>query len=391
MLGDVSQVLPNVRELGIGVPDLAGLAGVGMAWDEQSAWTYAVAEALERYSSAVVPAARHRWAAAAELGGEALDLATVPRCSERELSHPACPVGAPDPGTPIRWIRGVSLTSLTPRWVPAVMAHIRFPRQGPGERFWLPVSSGCAAHPVVEQALVTAICEVVERDALALLWLQRLELPRLELDANLPAVPRRRGRILVFDATTDVGVPTLYAVDSAPDASELATLVCGAADLDPRRAAEKVLAEAVLYRLAMERPVAIPPDPDLFTQPVHGALYMSHPARQEAFGFLLDSPRRRRLSELPLLEAGSPVRNLALLVERLRALGMEAFAVDLTTDEARRAGMRVVRVLVPALQPLTFRPRARYLAHPRLFAAPARMGCTARPEEDLNPWPQPFG
>ena len=362
-----------------------------MAWDERSAWTCAVAEALERYTSAVVPDERHRWATAADLGEEALDLATVPRCSGRELAHPACPVGVPEPGTPIRWVRGVSLTSLAHRWVPAVMAHIRFPRQGPGERFWLPVSSGCAAHPVLEQALVSAICELVERDALAVLWLQRLALPRLELDGELPAVPPRRGRILVFDATTDVGVPTLYAVDSAPDASELATLVCAAADLDPRRAAEKVLAEAVLCRVAMERPVAIPSDPDLFTQPVHGALYMSHPARQEAFRFLLDSPRRRRLSELPPLDTGSPGRNLALLVERLCALGMEVFAVDLTTVEAHRAGMRVVRALVPGLQPLTFRPRARYLAHPRLFEAPARMGGTARPEEDLNPWPQPFG
>ena len=255
MLGDVSRVLPNVRELASAAPDLAGLAGVGMAWDEPSSRMCAVVEAVERYSTAVVSDGRHRWSSAAELGDEALDVATVPRCSERELAHPACPVVAPVPGAELRWVRGVSLTRLAPRWVPAVMTYIRFPRQGPGERFWLPVSSGCAAHPVLEQALVNAICEVVERDALALLWLQRLELPRLELDGELPAVPRRRGRILVFDATTDVGVPTLYAVDSAPDASELATLVCAAADLDPRRAAEKVLAEAVLYRLAMERPV----------------------------------------------------------------------------------------------------------------------------------------
>ena len=380
-----------MRALRDTAPDVPGLAGVGMAWDRDSAWALAVAEAVERCSSATLAGRELRWATALELGGDGLDLATVPVCSERELAHPACPVRRPDPSAAMRWVRGVSLMRLAPVWLPAVMVHIRIPKLAPGEHFWLPTSSGCAAHPVLAQALVNAICEVVERDAVALLWLQRMRVPRVDLDGGLPAVPSRAGTISLFDATTDVGVPCLYAVDRAPEAGELATLVCAAADLEPRRAAEKVLAEAILYRPAMERPPAVPEDPDLFTQPAHGAVHMSSPSRRHAFDFLLGTRRRRALSELPALDAPTPAAALAGLLDRLRALAMEAFAVELTTGEARAAGLRVVRVVVPALQPLTYRTRARYLGHPRLRRAPLRMGHRAHPEDEINPWPQPFG
>ncbi|MFC7479479.1 hypothetical protein ACFQX7_04670 [Luedemannella flava] len=69
---------------------------------------------------------------------------------------------------------------------------------------------------------------------------------------------------------------------------------------------------------------------------------------------------------------------------------MDAYVVDLTSDEALRAGMTVVRTVIPRLQPLSFSYRARYLGHPRLYRAPARMGHPTRSEAELNPWPQPF-
>jgi ribosomal protein S12 methylthiotransferase accessory factor len=391
VMGDLTHLLPNVSELSRMSPDVPPLAGVGMAWDEQTAWTCAVAEALERYSACVLREDRMCHASANELGDSAMDLTAVPRCSQLEFSHPACPLTAPDLTAPMRWVQGLSLRTLRPVWLPAVMVHIRIPKRTVGEHFWLPLSSGCAAHPNLAQAIVNAICEIIERDAVALLWLQRLALPKLDMEDHGRFVPRRRGRIVVFDATTDLGIPTLYAVDCAPDASKLATLVCSACDLDPCRAAKKLLAEAILYRLAMEGDTPIPSNPDLFTQPVHGALFMSHPDRQNAFGFLLKSRCRRRLSEMASLDTGVPERNLLFLVKSLANRHMDVFVADLTTDESRKARMHVVRVLIPALQPLTFRLRARYLGHPRLADGPRRMGYEVSPEEDINPWPQPFG
>jgi ribosomal protein S12 methylthiotransferase accessory factor len=134
----------------------------------------------------------------------------------------------------------------------------------------------------------------------------------------------------------------------------------------------------------------VPESWDDFIDVFHGATFMGRPEQLPAFDFLRHSTRRRRLSEMPVLATGDARRDLAGLVGKLRAQGMEAFAVDLTTDEAVRAGMRVVRVIIPALQPLTFSYRARYLGHPRLYEAPRLMGYPVRAETEINHWPQPF-
>ena len=64
----------------------------------------------------------------------------------------------------------------------AARAYIDIPYLAIGERFALPISTGCAAHTDIAAALLSGLCEVIERDAIALLWLQRMAVPRLSLD-----------------------------------------------------------------------------------------------------------------------------------------------------------------------------------------------------------------
>jgi ribosomal protein S12 methylthiotransferase accessory factor len=268
-----------------------------------------------------------------------------------------------------------------------------------GERFVLPISTGCAAHVSLEKALLGGLCEVIERDAISLTWLQQLALPRLELDA-LPSwadeyVARNERHqhdveTLFFDATTELGVPTIYALQIAPHNEAVATLVMCSTELDPAVAVTKIMRESASSRTSLQRPQACPESWDDFLDVFHGATFMGRRAQLPAFDFLRHSPRRRQLSDLPVLTTGDERQDLANLLARLQAHEMEAFAVDLTTDEARRAGMWVVRTIIPALQPLSFSYRARFLGHPRLYDAPRLLGYPVRSEAEINPWPQPF-
>ena len=81
-------------------------------------------------------------------------------------------------------------------------------------------SNGCAAGNTLEEAIVQGFLELIERDAYAIWWYNRL--PRPELDLNQFDHPYVRDlqkqlaqagrRLWVLDVTSDLGIPTFVAV-----------------------------------------------------------------------------------------------------------------------------------------------------------------------------------
>ncbi|MEV0113246.1 YcaO-like family protein [Streptomyces sp. NPDC050844] len=396
-LGEIGHVADNVAESTRGRSARGEMDGAGGAADPERAARLSVAEALERYATSLVQPASVIWATAEELGEDAIDLTTLPRCSEQELSHPRALTFDIDTTSPMRWVRGWSLTLEKPQWVPAVGVWMHIPPQSRGERYANPISTGCATHTDLAQALVNAVCEVVERDAIALTWYQRLALPRIEFDAvpeNLaPFLEKSRNSLVetaFFDATTDLGIPTVYSVDLTPHNEVLGQMVMCNTSLDPADSIAKIIRESASSRIAMQVQREIPESVDDFLHVFHGASYMGRPERRGDYDFLLEGDTHRPFSALPTLTSGDSGQDLALLVNRLKQAGCNVIAVECTTDEARDVGFRVVRVIIPELMPLSFTHRARFLAHPRLYEEPARMGYPVRSEAEINPLPQPF-
>lgn len=396
-LGNLSQLHANVAESTGGRTTRGEFDGAGGGLDPERALCVSIAEALERYSSCTFLEDQMIWATADELGDEAIDLDTLPRHSDAELADPTCPAVPVDRSAPMRWVRGVSLMTQREVWIPAVLVYLHIPARSQGERFSLPISTGCAAHSDVSSALLGALCEVVERDTIALTWLQRLELPRIEVDVDderLRAFAERDRHTsvtrMLFDGTTDLGIPTVYSLELSDHDDGLAQMVMASTTLDPVDGVVKVCREGASARIALSVQRPMPDTPEEFTNVFHGASWMGHRARRGAFSFLQDGSRRRALSDVPSLATGTPEGDLAAVVGRLEHAGMEAFAVDLTTDEADAVGFRVVRTIVPGLMPLSFARQAQYRGHPRLYEGPPRFGHPARPEHELNSDPQPF-
>lgn len=380
MVGDVGAVLPDVAE---SLHAWGALDGAGTGVDLGRAADLAVVEAVERWSSTVVTADQVLVASADELaalGLRTLDMATVPRCSDEELAHPRCPLRPFDPGARLRWVDGVDLLDGERVLVPAVMTFLGL-RQWPSECWWLPISTGCAAHTDLPAAVLGGLLEVVERDALTLTWLHRLPLVELDVDG---------GTTRVYDATLEHGIPTVYAVDRAD--GPVATVVGAATAGTAQAAVEKVLREVQSCRIALE---AIGPggeDVDSFVTATDGARFMAAAERTPAFSFLLDPARSERrlrpLRDLEPLCGANPTEQLRAAIAALCRSGAHPVAVELTTREARVAGLRVVRVIVPELVPLSFSLRARYLGHQRAREG----GWTARypASRVFNPVPQPM-
>lgn len=125
-----------------------------------------------------------------------------------------------DPEARILWIEGRDLLGGRNTWVPHELVHADYTLPAPnGSGCFLASTNGLASggHPL--EAISHALCELVERDAVAL-WNQLAEparqATRIDLDTvrdpdcrDAIALCRTAGMALgVFDATSDIGIPT---------------------------------------------------------------------------------------------------------------------------------------------------------------------------------------
>jgi ribosomal protein S12 methylthiotransferase accessory factor len=393
--GDISALWPQARKR----ESRHAITGLGVGLDQQSSVVPALAESLERYCTCAFNEEQFVFASRSDLGSAALDLDEIPRCSQQELAHARCPMIAPDNSAPIRWVRGLSLTTGRPVYLPVVMVYLYAGFKTRAEKIWFPITTGCAAHFSLEAALLNAICEVIERDALSLAWLQKIPLPQIEVDVVPPALALCWERLqrsshelehLFFDATTDLGIPTVYGLQLCRADERATTLVSCCTALDPAEALAKVIRDMTAIRIAFRTPRPVPDAVDDFNDIMHGATYMAHRERSSAFEFLLNTPNRKPLSAMPRICWTDERSSLDGVLRLLRDRSLDVYAIELSTEEALRVGMRVVRALIPGLQPVGFQYRARYLGHPRVYDAPSRMGHAVNSEAELNHWPQPF-
>ena len=378
------------------------LSGSGTALNGEDALFRAIAEGLERYCATRVPEADVVWASEKELGTEALSLSAFPACSEREIADGKCPLRRADPNARIRWVRGVSLEGEM-RYLPAMCVYITRPLVE-AERFLFGISTGCAAHCDLETATLSGALEVLERDATSITWLQQLPLRQIRLDRPdevfgplwpvLEQCPLSV-KYAFFDATTEFGIPIVYGVRSSAHDERLHTLVACSASMDAAAACRKTMLELSSFAIWLRPEQQVPADIRDFAAFHHGPVWMAHKERAEAFSFLLKSGRNVSLAEVqersPMTSGDDSRSALRKLAKRLLAAGLKAYVVDLGTEESHRAGLRVVRVVIPELMPLAWVQRARFLAHPRLYRAPAILGYPVKQEPQLNMWPQPFG
>jgi ribosomal protein S12 methylthiotransferase accessory factor len=371
-------------------------AGVGRTFgDADRARLIAIAEAAERYSGAGL-GLKPRLASQRQLGDQALDLARIPRCSRTELSRPDCPLHYPDPSATIRWVAGVDLCTSALIWVPEIMAAYGTASTYEGEKFWYRISTGFAVHTDPVEALVRGICEVVERDTIAVSWLQRLRLPTIAEDQFTGRTARfvessRRHFVdtYLFDATSDIGVPTVLCLQVAPYDTCAAQLLGCSTGRDIQSACEGAILEASAIRQYFHDLAKLDPDCLDESHISHGARYMAAPDKSVAFEFLT-ADARDRLSSVHEPMPRDSGEALGWLVSRLSSAGMQVIALDLTTEELRAAGLTAVNVIIPDLQPMSLMPKAQYRGHPRLYTSPTLRGFRSLAEEELNPWPIPF-
>jgi ribosomal protein S12 methylthiotransferase accessory factor len=196
---------------------------------------------------------------------------------------------------------------------------------------------------------------------------------------------------VLADITTDLDVPVVLALGIHELGQRPALLVGAGASLDAATALRRALRE--LYAAAMGSRGGWEPGPPLHLDEVveledHSRAY-EHPDWLPHASFLWAGPATKEPPGDP--PAGPSPGGLRRLVEQLAGNGHDVIGVEISTPEVARCGVRVVRAVVPGLQPLAFGTRVR-LGGRRLYEAPRRMDETLPmlTEVELNPVPHCF-
>ncbi|MCJ8282935.1 MAG: YcaO-like family protein, partial [Rivularia sp. ALOHA_DT_140] len=233
--------------------------------------------------------------------------------------------------------------------------------------------------------------ELVERDAVALWWYNRLEKPQVDLNSfdepyfqSLKQYYQTLNReVWVLDITSDLNIPVFAAISSKSDGCEVEDIVLGyGAHFDAKIAISRALTEVnqilpnVMFA-ASDGSTNYPPSADKLavdwwkTATLAEKPYLVSNKQVAA----KDSSDYTRITSDDLLE------DVKLCQQIVEKNGMEMLVLDQTRADI---GLRVAKVIVPGMRHMW-----RRLAPGRLYDVPVKMGWLQKPltEDGLNSFP----
>ncbi len=287
----------------------------------------------------------------------------------------------PDARTELAWVTGFCLMAQAPVLVPLELVTNDFTLPDDASfGFFQRSTNGLASGNTILEAITHAIYEVVERDALAqfhYLFDVGAGFRRVNPASMSETLATLTGRIeaagmevFAWDASSDVGLSSAYAVIWEPLAAQTSSLRAtsgSGAHADPAIALSRAITEAAQDRLTL---ISGARD-DL--EPGH---YVIQPEAAAAMrdGLRLDEPT----PTTPDLTCGdwpsdpqapTYAAEIERILDALRGIGIEqAVCVDLS--RADMPDIAVVKMVIPGLEPPHDDPG--YVSGPRLHAAAAR-------------------
>ncbi|MRG92333.1 TOMM precursor leader peptide-binding protein [Polyangium spumosum] len=354
-------------------------ASAGKGRTPAQARASALCEGLERYSAIFQGDEPRIRASLAELGDQAihprdLDHFSAAQYAARAVTNPSVRdrrlvVPPPlDDRTPIDWTPVWSLTHERRRYVPTSYCYINVPLP-PQEQFCQFNSNGNAAGNCLEEAILQGFLELVERDAVAVWWYNRLRRPGVDLKSFEDPVLlgfeehyRDNGFPLwVLDLTHDLGIFAFVALARSADGR---FCVGFGSHFDARIGISRALTEL-----------------NQTFDPSPGAPMLWDAASVRDPGYLLpdDAAPLRRRCDYAVQSGDDLCADIRLCVDRAARAGLETLVLDQTRPDI---GLSVVKVIIPGMR--HYWPR---LGAGRLYDVPVRMGWLNRSltENEINP------
>jgi len=373
----------------------AGLSGgsFGKGSSAEQGEASALMEAIERYSGiSQGDEIRVRRRFTDFPAGEAIHPNDVLLFSDAQHRHDQAPgahahdgqTAVPfDPSAPIEWSPVWSLRDERFRYLPSSLLY--FFHRG-GDYPFHADSNGCAAGNTLAEAIVQGFLELVERDAYAIWWYNRVQRPEVDLGAfddaytrDLKAQLGETGRrVWALDVTNDLGIPSFVTMAHWTENGEEFIDFGSGAHFDARLALLRAMTELNQFlSIGLMGMRDARPERQALQQAPQAA---PAPFRLRDHPYLLPSNAPPvRLEVAAKFGALDTREQVAACVKVARRAGLDFLVLDQTRPDIE---VPVARVVVPGL-----RHFYRRFAPGRLYDVPVKLGWRDRPlsEHELNP------
>jgi oxazoline/thiazoline synthase len=294
------------------------------------------------------------------------------------------PIPAPfDRSAEIEWSPVWSLRDERFKYLPTSLLYFFY--QGPPTAYHVHAdSNGCAAGNTLEEAIVQGFLELVERDAYAIWWYNRLQRAEVDLgqfdeayirDLKIQLAETGR-RLWMLDVTSDLGIPSFVTITHWMENSREFVEFGSGSHFDARIAALRAMTELNQF---LSIGLMGGRDPNPSSQESNDGV-ATPPFRLQDHPYLTPSGatvvRPDFGSKFGSLDTREQVRACVNLAKRA---GLDFLVLDQTRPDI---DVPVARVIVPGL-----RHFYRRFAPGRLYDVPVKLGWQDRPlsESELNP------
>ena len=315
----------------------------------------AMVEAYERYACSVYRIDKR--CSETKLGAKFFDLNSASPQSRQYLNRMKFRKRQPE--SIITWVKGNKYIDGKKVFIPTDQIFYPLTKEKLGHELSSKASSnGVAAHTSFNAAFDNALAELIERDAISVMWYSKNTPPIIshrilssDIKERVSQLEKRGRKINFLDITLDT-MPVILCIITGGEYPH--TTVGCSASLDPNAAVLKSLNEAELifhsWRNKKREPKKIE---EVFSATDHGDFYaQTFIEKHPELSWLLKGKISRLFKD--------PKKNIETIIKEL-----DPIVVDINPKN-RMGGLFVVRVISEHLMPFDFGYMSEYYGHPRL-------------------------
>lgn len=304
------------------------------------------------------------------------------------------------PDSLIYWQWGKDLLSGKDVLIPAQLIYWNYKRENNEPRIWDINTNGEALGSSFNEALISAIYELIERDAFMIYWFKKIVPPRVDLysinDEEIKKILEKYERynlkIDICQLETEFKLPVYLSIirdftGIGPAVSISAS--CKFDDLESIKKSILEVAKIYHYVRSLKRKA------DKFPY-LNSKAFVSKLGQKDR---LLLWSQKEMLSRIEWLVSGdfikidnlnknySPQEELSYLKNKIKELNFHCYFADVTTEDLKGRSLWAVKAIIPELVPLHLNEQFAHLGVKRLYKTYPN---SLLKENELNDLPHPF-